>query len=275
MSLRARIALARTAHVLLVAGILASTRNAAAQTIHYALMPDSRISEHCPSCQPSADPLQGTFDLTPMPISSDFSLDALTQIDWQAPGVSIVGSGYAQRLGQDELALVAQVRINGTPALLTSGRRQYSPGGRIALVLSTPRGTEPAYTVTLVAAPAPETGTDTDGDGVSDPRDNCPADANRSQTDDDRDGVGDECDDCEGTFFREAANEAGCSTTQNCPCDGPDPDQSWRDQKEYVRCVVDESRALEREGRITHRQALENLRRAVRSGCGRHEIAAR
>lgn len=265
----------RTLAVLLFASLLTWTTGAAAQTVRYALMPGSRILQRCATCQPSGDELRGTFDLTQMPVSSDFSLDAITQIDWQAPGVTVAGSGYVQRLGQDQLALVAQVRINGTSLLLTSGRRQHSPADRITLLLSTPRGSEPAYTVRLVAAPAPDATADADGDGVPDLRDNCPASANHAQADDDEDGTGDACDRCEGTLFGEAPDTTGCSTGQNCPCDGPEPDRIWRDQKEYVNCVVTESRALELQGRLTHRQALENLRRAVRSGCGRNEIAAR
>jgi YD repeat-containing protein len=80
---------------------------------------------------------------------------------------------------------------------------------------------------------------DTDNDGIGDPTDNCPLDANASQRDLDGDGHGDACDE-------DVDNDAVPDDLDNCKIDG-NPDQVDSDRDGYgdactrVHCVEDGS----------------------------------
>ena len=58
---------------------------------------------------------------------------------------------------------------------------------------------------------------DTDGDGVADPRDNCPTVYNPDQRDQDGDGIADACDPCPRDPNNDADGDGLCGDVDNCP----------------------------------------------------------
>src|SRR6185369_9706328 len=214
----------------LVVLFIALPRPATAGTLHYVLSPESRWVLTCDTCQPStttAGTLTGSFDITEMPVSSEYAVEAVTGLRLVGDGIALTGSGFLQRLGADRMAMVVDARINDTPVLLTSGRRQASLLTEIRMQLASVKDAARNVRVTIVAVPAVPTGTDGDGDGVVNDVDNCRLVPNRDQLDSDHDGVGDACDICADTPAGDMVLSDGCSLEQRCPCDGPAPDREW------------------------------------------------
>ncbi|MBK7826397.1 thrombospondin type 3 repeat-containing protein [Nannocystis sp.] len=69
---------------------------------------------------------------------------------------------------------------------------------------------------------------DADGDGVPNPQDNCPNDANANQADADNDDLGDVCDACPDDPDNDVDKDLVCGDVDLCP-DDPDPDQEDAD----------------------------------------------
>lgn len=250
---------------------------ALADTVHYALTEESRVTLVCDSCDvPSPpEPLAGSFDLTFLQVPTDYAVEALTAVDWYSDSFQIRGSGFIQRLGTDRLAMVIDATINGESVLLTSGRRQRSSPGQIRIVLSSPRREPVGYVLTLVAVPVATDGPDADADGVPDGTDNCPRTANRDQLDADGDHIGDSCDDCPETLPGAVLLDSGCAVAQLCPCDGPRSGGEWSGQSAYLRCTSRALKRMRREGKMTRSEIFRELREAVRSSCGRRLLALR
>lgn len=263
--------------VLLAAVFVAiSATQAAGETVHYVLAPESQILQLCSQCTtppPPPEPLEGSFDLTTMPVPSDYAVDAVTQIDWHSDSFSLRGSGFIQHLGTDQVAMVVDTRVNQSSALLTTEHRQHIPAGNLRLVLVTPRGADTAYVVTLVAVPVVTEGPDQDADGIRDRVDNCRTTANASQGDLDGDAIGDACDTCAETPPNSIVVENGCAPSQMCPCDGPAPGEEWPNQRAYVQCVSRVLKSLQRQNKMGRREVLDGIQGAVRSGCGRRVLA--
>jgi len=272
MSSRSRFALA----VLTALICTAVPTSAPARTVHYVLGAESRITlfcEGCDSSQVTSEPLGGSFDVTEMPVSSDYSIAALTGLHLYSDNNIVNGSGFLQYLGADRMAMVIDAKLNGAAMLLTSGRRQPSHAGQIHMQLTSPSGAQSGVRVTLVAQPLSTDEADSDGDGIPDDSDNCPQVANPSQTDSDGDGVGDGCDACAGTSPADIVVADGCSLGQKCPCDGPRDDQQWDSQRDYVQCVARELKVLRRERHLNKSEIRLLLQDAVHSGCGRRVLA--
>jgi hypothetical protein len=265
----------RLAVASLLLGAWLAPAAAAARTTHYRLMPESRLALFCEGCGSNpvaAEPLAGTFDVTDMPMPSDYAVDAITSIHLQAGDHVLTGSGFLQRIGADRMAMVIDARLNGTSILLTSGRRQTAHPGEIRMQLASPRGAQSGVRITLVAIPAPEPN-DADNDGVPDDSDNCRLVANADQADSDGDGVGDACDVCPETPAGDTVLTDGCSLGQLCPCDGPTADRSWDSQHDYVQCVARELKRMRRQRHLSRNEIRLRLQDAVRSGCGRRVVA--
>src|SRR5262245_33933032 len=106
---------------------LALPRIASGQTMHYRLVPGSEIAGVCDDCdsgESRAEILRGSFDLTVLPVAGQSAIEAITGVQWTSESSDITGSGFLQHIGEDELAIVIDARINGVSTLLTSGRRQ-------------------------------------------------------------------------------------------------------------------------------------------------------
>ncbi len=249
---------------------------AGAQTIHYVLTADSQVVRVCAACDGPAgpaEPLEGIFDLTVMPVPSEYAVEAVTAVHWESESLTIRGAGFLQRLGTDRAAMVIDARVNGAPVLLTSGRRQRWSAGDFRIHLATPRGADEGYVLDIVAVPAATTGPDADSDGVPDSLDNCSAVSNSDQHDGDRDGLGDACDACSATAAGEPIMADGCAPSQRCACEGPGPDEEWPSQRAYVQCVARALKALRREGKLSRSEVRQKIQDAVRSGCGSRILA--
>jgi hypothetical protein len=251
-------------------------RPAEARTVHYVLTAESRIALLCQGCDPSSvasAPLSGSFDVTEMPVPSEYAVDALTGLHLQSAGIALTGAGFVQRLGADRMAMVIEARLNDLDVLLTSGRRQPVRPGEIRMQIASPKGAQSGVRLTIVAVPAAADGNDADGDGIADSADNCPQVANPTQTDSDGDGVGDACDVCAATPSGDTVLADGCSLGQKCPCDGPAPDREWGSQHDYVQCVAGQLKALRQQHHLGKSEIRLLLQDAVHSGCGRRVIA--
>lgn len=267
----------RAGLALVVASGVAWAGRAAADSVHYLLRPESRLVTHCHGCDPAtnhSEPLTGSFDVGVLP-GAEYAVEALTSVRWSAGGRPITGSGFLQRFADGRLAMVVDTRVGGVPILFTSGRRQPSRPGEMRIQLFSPKGERTSFSITLVAVPEQPAAPDADADGVSDPVDRCPAVATSNQADTDSDGVGDACDACGDSPADALVRRDGCALEQVCPCDGPNTDAEWPNQRAYVQCVAHYLKDLRLEAKLGKAEIGQLLRRAVRSGCGRHVLAMR
>lgn len=258
--------------------LLATTAAAFAGTAHYVLNARSSVTAVCTGCRTAPTPaeqLEGSFDVTVLPVASTFDVAAVTNVNLKSRSVTVTGNGFLQRLGLDRQAMVLDVRVNDEKALLTSGRGQHAEDRDITIVLSSGRTGQRTYVLLISASPAAGVQPDGDGDGVPDAQDNCPSTPNPDQRDTDGDGLGDACDHCPGTAAGSLITRDGCSIDQLCPCDGPVSGGAWDSQNAYLRCVSEATRTLRRHGQISRNDSLQILRRASRSGCGRTVVALR
>ena len=183
---------------LLALGLGALAAPAHAQSVHYVLTGESRLTTYCTGCDPAestSNPLTGSFEVSVLP-GDAYAVAAVTGINWQSSSLAITGSGFLQRFADERMAVVLDARLNGIPVLLTSGRRQASTAREIRLRLSSAKGAQHAFAVTLVAVPETPGAPDADGDGIADDVDTCRTVPNPDQLDSDGDGVGDACDAC-------------------------------------------------------------------------------
>lgn len=262
---------------LLAVAVVTAAAPAGADSVRWVLTAESRLRTHCATCQPAtvrSEPLRGRLDLSVLPGVAQ-PVDAVTGVRWTTDTATISGSGFVQRLADGRLTMVLDARINGVPVLLTSGRQALRRNGELRFDLASPRTTGSAFTMTLVAVPAPDTAPDGDADQVPDAADNCPAVANPEQHDADGDGVGDACDACPDTDADAPVLADGCALAQACPCAGPGPDTEWESQREYVQCIARGLRDLRLRGLMGREEIRQHLQDAARSGCGRRILALR
>lgn len=266
----------RASVALLAVAVCTAPGPASARTVHYVLTVESRMTLSCQGCDPNpavSEPLGGAFDVTEMPVATDYAVDAVTGLHLLSAGNVITGSGFLQRLGTDSMAMVIDGRLNGVSVLLTSGRRQTAQPGEIRMQLTSPTGAQSGVRLTIVAIPSVED--DADGDGIADQADNCPQVANADQADSDGDGIGDACDTCPATPPGAAVMADGCSLAQKCPCDGPAPDREWNSQHDYVQCVARQLKVMRQQVHIGASEIRGLLHDAVHSSCGRRVVALR
>jgi hypothetical protein len=262
---------------LLAIGLAGFAAPARAQTIHYVLTSESRLTTVCADCDPvtsTSVPLTGSFEVSVLP-GDAYAVAAVTGIAWTTDTLTITGSGFLQRFADERMAVVLETKFNGTPVLLTSARRQASTANEIRLRLSSAKGSHRAFVVTLVAVPATPGAPDADHDGVADDTDTCPTIANPDQLDSDGDGIGDACDSCADTAPNSPVLPDGCAIEQTCPCDGPTADEEWASQRAYVQCVARALKALRLAGHLGKTEIRLRLQDAVRSSCGRRVVAMR
>ena len=252
-------------------------RNVSGQSVHYALTAESQLVEPCLECPngQKVSVLQGTFDLTPMPVGTEPALEAITGVSWRTDDHTIRGSGFVQHVEPGRVAVVLDARMDGSSVLLTSERRQRFVPGSLRLILMTPAGVSSGLLLSLVAVPQFGDEPDADADGIADSVDNCASVANANQTDGDIDGVGDACDTCAETVPKGPVLNDGCAPTQHCPCDGPALDKTWASQQAYIQCFNRQLRLLRRQGKITRNEIGDLMKDAVRSCCGRRVVASR
>jgi len=251
---------------------------AATDSRHYVLGPGSSITVVCRSCStPPAvpEPLSGSFDVTLLPVPALFDAAAVTGLKLTSASYQIGGHGFIQRVGADRQAMVLEASINDEALMLTSGRRQFTNGRDINMVLSTGPKSDKTYIVSLVAAPENDPRPDADGDGVEDPDDNCMAVPNSDQIDADGDHLGDACDLCPETGAGSPVTRNGCGIEQACPCEGPAEGGDWETPGQYLRCVARATRVLRKQGQLSRQESLRILRRSMHSGCGRMIVALR
>jgi len=109
---------------------------------------------------------------------------------------------------------------------------------------------------------------DKDGDLIDNDVDNCAKDSNPTQEDADVDGVGDACDVCSDGMGTGVVNKRGCTIDQLCPCDGPEPDQAWKNHDKYLRCVKKKAKHFARHDLITREERRAIVTAARADGCG-------
>jgi hypothetical protein len=266
----------RALTVLLVAAYcMGIPEPAVAESVRYVLSSESRIIRTCEGCISSTESLQGSFEISFLPLPTDFAVEAITGLAWWSESFEVRGSGFLQRLGNNRFAAVIDARINDDPMLLTTGRRQRSSRDEIRLILRTPNADGVTYVLRVVAGPLRQKGPDTDSDGVPDGEDNCQRVENEAQKDADGDRVGDACDVCPETPSAMAVLANGCAASQICPCYGPAEGGEWPDRRAYLRCLTRALRSLWREGKLSRSEVVHSVREAVRSVCGRQFLAAR
>jgi hypothetical protein len=248
--------------------------HAFANTIHYVLTAESRLTRLCQGCDPggaSSESLNGSFDVTE--VASDYAVEAITGFFVQSASHAVKGAGFLQRLGSDRMAMVIDGTIDGSSILLTSGRKQLSRRNEIRMQLTSPKGETTGIRLTIVAVPVVANGDDADGDRISDDLDNCTQLANPDQSDADGDATGDACDQCADTASSDVVVADGCSLAQKCPCSGPSPDGEWENQRAYVQCVAKQLKTLRQSEHLGKSEVRRMLQDAVKSGCGRRVIA--
>ncbi len=254
------------------------TTRADAQTIEYLLSPASRIQQRCQDCRSgdrALQQLQGTFDLTVMPIPDAYAIEAVTAIRWYSDGFKISGTGFFQRQGRNRISLVIDAVVNGKPVLLTSSASPTNGEGGVHISLVSTPDSAMALEIELLARPNATDSPDADDDGVPDSLDLCPRHPDSQQFDSDRDGIGDACDRCLGTPLGSPVLADGCSPDQACPCAGPMPGVLWEDQHAYVTCIAQSLKILATADQISRAQVKERVHKAFRSGCGSPVIAMR
>jgi hypothetical protein len=245
---------------------------ASAKTVRYELTAESRIVQKCEGCDGTSEPLEGSFEVTFLPVATDFAIEALTGVRWASASFEIQGAGFIQRLGSNRLALVIDAKVNGETVLLTTERRQRTSPREIRVILITPQSAATSFVVQIVAQPVERD--EPGGDGTPNATDNCGNGSNADQADADGDGVGDVCDLCPDTPSGTAVLDNGCSPQQLCPCEGPSDGGEWADQHAYMRCLARNLKMLWREGKVSRRDVARMLRDAAHSGCGRRVVAA-
>jgi len=250
---------------------------AKAKTVHYVLGPGSTITPLCNGCaQPPgpAETITGSFDLVTLPVPGRRNVSAVTSLDARSATFRLTAAGFLQH---DDAGsrMVLEARINATPVILASGRQPELQPPSLTAILSTPHEQRIGYLVVLIAQPGGGEEVDGDGDTIPDNRDNCPAEPNFDQHDNDADGVGDACDSCPDTPAGDVVLESGCSIEQVCPCAGPQDGGEWTAQRGYVLCVARALRQLRRAGKVSRREVVTVIKRAVHSGCGRTALALR
>jgi Thrombospondin type 3 repeat len=245
-----------------------------AYSIHYQLTEESQIVRRCASCETPSEPesLHGSFELTVLQVAAEDTVEAITGLAWDSDSLNITGTGFLQRIGKDQLAMVIDARIDGKSVLLTTGRRQPWSPSSLRFQLTT-RGREDGYLLKIVAIPAGTDAVDSDADGIPDAIDNCPTLSSPDQNDQDGDGVGDPCDACPDTPLVSPVLEDGCAPAQACPCAGPTPDEDWKSSRDYIQCIAGALKTLRDQGKLTRSEIRQLLQDAVRSGCGRHVLA--
>jgi len=250
---------------------------AKAESVRYVLGPGSSITPLCDGCAQPAGPsetITGSFELATLPVPGRRRVSAVTSLDARSTTFRITGAGFLQH---DDAGsrMVLEARINASAVILASGRQPDLQPPALTAILSTPYEQRIGYLVVLMAQPGAGEELDGDRDTIPDNRDNCPAEPNFDQHDNDADGVGDACDSCPDTPVGEPVLESGCSIEQLCPCAGPRDGGEWTAQRGYVLCVARALRQLRRAGKVSRREVVTVIRRAVHSGCGRTALALR
>ncbi|MBI4514529.1 MAG: hypothetical protein HY699_01775 [Deltaproteobacteria bacterium] len=249
----------------------------AAGTVHYVLGAGSTITPTCSSCAQSpgpVEPLTGSFDLANLPVVNGAEVTAMTDLDAHSESFGVTGGGFVQRSAGGVRAVI-DAQINGRALLLASGRQPDIGPAAFTIILASPRNLDSGYLLVLVAQPAGPDQPDADQDFIPDSLDNCRSAPNFDQRDGDGDGVGDACDRCADTPAGDAVLDGGCSLDQACPCQGPDLETEWKDQRAYMKCVARVLRSARRAGRISRREVAALVQRAVQSGCGHTALALR
>lgn len=261
---------------LLAAWWVLLARCAPAQTLTYVLAPGSSIVSTCGNCAapPSpAEPLSGSFDVTPLPVDGAQGVAAVTSVKLASATYSITGHGFVQRLASDGTAVALEARVNDRTLIFSSRGRQQISDRNIRAVLRARSG-DTTYVLVVAASPLDQGEQDADHDGVANTADNCPTVPNADQRDDDGDQVGNPCDACTDRTTGGPVTAEGCRVDQLCPCHADRHGVAWQDQESYLRCVSAGVRALRRTGDLSRSDAVKMLRRAARSGCGRMVFAA-
>ncbi len=246
-----------------------------AQTIEFILGAGSEIRRTCAGCDKTAEPIQGSFDLTVMPIPDAHAIEAVTAVRWYSESFRIVGAGFLQRQGRNRTSMVIDAFVNGEPLLLTSSSHPTNERSGLHLSLSSPPDSPIAIQIEMMARANTTDGPDADRDGIPDILDLCPNVPGASQRDADFDGVGDTCDSCPATSLGSPVKNNGCAPSQACPCIGPAPDQPWASQRAYVSCIARTLKELAQAEVLSRPEVRKLVQAAVRSGCGSPILATR
>lgn len=258
---------------------------AAGQVVRYEFSKESVVAHACESCgltRAQVEALRGSLEVVPVGVGGVPGVYAVTAVELRSASLGLRGQGFWQLLGMGRHAMVLDVSGRDGSWRLSSGRHQAVGGESLAdaslprafhIVLSARAPGGGTYVFRIVALRAAEPARDRDRDGVADEGDNCPLVANPDQQDNDGDGVGDACDRCPVTPVGAMASAQGCSVAQTCPCDGPAPGVGWAGLRAYGRCVAQALRELQEQGKLSASEARAELKRALRSGCGRSLVA--
>lgn len=231
------------------AGLLVPAQAGAADAgVSYELGPCSRVVHACGGCEePDAEPLGGVFTLRRGPLEGEesdvetFLVKDLTlrneTVEATGVGVLIVSGGRASFLG----------------SLVVEGRKQFvggsgSVGGAFPYAVHIDHLLVDGMRFEVYATPGIYS--DEDGDLVPDPDDLCHQ-----------------------TTCGAEVNATGCAIEQLCPCAVRVDGEPWDTHRQYVRCIIAESRELLVAGQLDARTRTALVNEATRSVCGRSILA--
>jgi hypothetical protein len=216
--------------------------------VGYVLGSCSRVVHGCGGCEePESGAVSGTFTLSREPIRADGThaeTFVVSEMTLRSESVEVAGAG---------VLIVDGSRASFLGSLVLDGRERLV-GGSGSVVGGYPHAIHIDHLLVdglrfeIYATPAIYS--DDDGDMVADPDDLC------GQT---PCGV--------------SVNMGGCAIEQMCPCTTRADGELWDSHRDYVRCVIAESRSLLVGGRLDSRARTGLIREAARSICGRSALA--
>jgi hypothetical protein len=230
-------------------GLLMPTPGPASDAgVDYVLGSCSRVVHRCSGCEePESGAVGGTFTLSRGPIRDEGShaeTFVVSGLAFRSESAEATGAG---------MLIVDGGRVSFLGSLVVDGRERLV-GGSGSVVGGFPYAVHIDHLLVdgmrfeIYATPAIYS--DEDGDMVADPDDLC-----------------------DQTPCGASVNASGCGVEQLCPCVTRADGELWDSHRDYVRCVIAESRDLLVGGRLDARVRATLIREAARSVCGRSVLA--
>jgi hypothetical protein len=237
--------------VLLAASVgllVARPADATDASVIYELGSCSRVVHACGGCaEPDSEPLGGAFTLTRGPLQGEESdVETFLVEDLTLRNESVEASGLG-------VLIISGDRASFLGSLVVEGRKQFvggsgSVGGTFPYAVHIDHLLLDGMRFEIYATPGIYS--DEDGDLVPDPDDLCHQ-----------------------TTCGASVNATGCAIEQLCPCAARVDGEPWGAHRQYVRCIIAESRELLVAGQLDARSRTALVKEATHSICGRSILA--